>query len=240
MAVIMPEVGGGKKFDRDPNEGNIPTGTYLMRLTRIQEIPPSAKYPDSGNRLVFEFEVAEEGPQKGKKACSFVGKKLWANPAQKKESALVKLARQLGCPDPMKTGFDPEGCLGKHYTVTCELDGDRAWVRFVAPAAAVPAPSRPDTTQAHAAISNGVAAASPPPPRRPGAPANPPPQSTPQLFYIDMGNGADPVTLTKDQLVSECKNFAHDPNQLQVCPVGGAEWRTLIDLFPESKDWSAF
>jgi hypothetical protein len=133
MALIMPEE---RTFDRDPTEGQFPSGTYPMELSRVSEVGPSAKYPDSGPRLVFEF-THPDGPYQGKKAAQFVGKKLWVNPKLNKESGLVKLARQLGCPDPMK-GFDPDAYVGKRFNVTCELTGSgeeaRAWVRFVTPA----------------------------------------------------------------------------------------------------------
>jgi hypothetical protein len=81
MAVIMPEE---KKFDRDPAEGQFPSGTYYCKLDAIREVGPSPKFPDSGPRLVFDFVVAD-GPHAGKRTAQFCGKKLWSNPKLNKE-----------------------------------------------------------------------------------------------------------------------------------------------------------
>ena len=211
MAVIMPEP--DKAFDRDPTEGQFPSGTYYCKLDRVTEVGPSKKFPDSGNRLVFEFVIAD-GPYAGKKAASFVGKKLWSNPKLNKESGLLKLARQLGCPDPMK-GFDPDSYLGKHFQVTCELTGTgadaRSWVRFVTPAVAGSSP-----------------AANPP------SPGGPPPRRTnagtpaPAFYWVELGD-AEPTKVPADKLRGFIDEKKLDARELQVCPAGGSEWKAAVD-----------
>lgn len=150
MAMIEP--GEGKKYERDPEEGNIPTGIYLAELTEVREVGPSKKYPDGNNRLVFEFTVVDPKFPKlgGKKACAFVGKTLFKN-KEGRESALVKLARTMGVANPEK-GFDPDALKGRRYSVMIEytdgVNGEpgRGWVRnaMVAPDAPTFA-GKPDT-----------------------------------------------------------------------------------------------
>jgi hypothetical protein len=132
MAMISPSE--GKKFERDPQEGNIPTGLYLCELSRVQETGPSAKFPNGNPRLVFEFTILD-GACKGKKAVAFLGKTLLKN-KEGRESNLVKWARMMGVPDPEK-GFDPDGMLNKRFNVMIELtpgtngEPGRGWARSV-------------------------------------------------------------------------------------------------------------
>jgi hypothetical protein len=143
MAMISPSE--GKKFERDPQEGNIPTGLYLCELSRVQETGPSAKFPNGNPRLVFEFTILD-GACKGKKAVAFLGKTLLKN-KEGRESNLVKWARMMGVPDPEK-GFDPDGMLNKRFNVMIELtpgtngEPPRGWARSVI-AANNPAPAAP-------------------------------------------------------------------------------------------------
>jgi hypothetical protein len=213
MALIMPEE---RTFDRDPTEGQFPSGTYPMELSRVSEVGPSAKHPDSGPRLVFEF-THPDGPYQGKKAAQFVGKKLWVNPRLNKESGLVKLARQLGCPDPMK-GFDPDAYVGKRFNVTCELTGSgeeaRAWVRFVTPAqiGATPTATPP---------------AGGPPPRPGRAPGKP----APAFYWVETNPDADPVQV-KDLRAWFAEDDKRDAHKVLVCPDGGQEYKPAVDFEP--------
>ena len=212
MAMILPEE---SKFERDPSEGQFPSGTYVCDLEAVREVGPSKKYPDSGNRLVFDFAVSD-GPYKGKRAAQFVSKKLYSNPKQGKESGLVKLARQLGCPDPMK-GFDPDQYIGKQFNVTVELTGTgddaRCWVRFVTPA------------------TPGGPAASPPaggpPPRRGTTNAGKP---GPAFYWLDLNPEADPVKVEADKLRAYVDEHKLDARTLQVCPDGASEYKALVDF----------
>jgi hypothetical protein len=214
MAVIMPEE---KKFDRDPTEGQFPSGTYYCKLDAVREVGPSPKFPDSGPRLVFDFLVAD-GPHAGKRTAQFCGKKLWSNPKLNKESALLKFARQLGCPDPMK-GFDPDQYLGKPYQVTVELTGTgpdaRAWVRFVTPAVA-----------GSSANLGQPPASSGPPPRRGTTNAGKP---APAFYWVETNPDADPIKV--DDLR---RFFTNGPGidaakTVLVCPDGGDEWKAAAD-----------
>lgn len=203
MAMILPTE-NSKTFERDPEESRIPTGTYPARLERVSQVGPSKKFPDSGDRLVFEF-VVSEGPYRGKKAATFVGKKLWRNAANNKESALLKLARQLGVADPMQ-GFDPELYIGKAFMIGCELQDDRAWVRFVSPAADA---------------GGGATPAAPPPPSSNGAPPPPPRPSAPVTEYWVMWPEAEsPTKHPKQEVQERIEKKAIDIAELQVCLVG--------------------
>jgi hypothetical protein len=130
MALITPN--DGKKFERDPEEGNFPTGVYTCELTRVEEIGPGAKFPEGNNRLVFEFTV-REGQYAGKKACAFLGKTIHTS-KDGRESNLVKWARMMGAAKP-ELGFDPDTLVGRRFQVMCEFTsgtGDkpgRAWAR---------------------------------------------------------------------------------------------------------------
>jgi hypothetical protein len=142
MAMIMPTEGKG--YDRDPEEGNYPTGMYVCVLTRVDEIDPSAKFPDGNRRLVFEFTLDDPNfPQfKGKKCAAFVGKTVFKSPKDGKESKLVTLARMMGVKEPEK-GFDPDTLIGKKYHVMSEhLDG-RSWARQAVAIAGQPASPPP-------------------------------------------------------------------------------------------------
>lgn len=130
MAMITPSE--GKKFERDPEESNFPTGVYNCKLSRVEETGPSSKYPNGNPRIVFEFTV-DDGPYKGKKAVAFIGKTLHKS-KEGRESNLVKWARLMGVQSP-ENGFDPDTLIGKTFQVMCELtpgtDGKpgRAWAR---------------------------------------------------------------------------------------------------------------
>lgn len=140
MAMISPTE--GKSFERDPEEGNFPTGVYLCKLTRVEETGPGAKFPNGNNRLVFEFTV-DEGQYKGKTAIAFLGKTLHKS-KDGRESNLVKWARMMGVRDPEK-GFDPDTLVGKVFQVTCEYTpgtnghAGRAWARTAIIASSAPA-----------------------------------------------------------------------------------------------------
>jgi hypothetical protein len=225
MALIMPEE---RTFDRDPTEGQFPSGTYPMELSRVSEVGPSAKYPDSGPRLVFEF-THPDGPYQGKKAAQFVGKKLWVNPKLNKESGLVKLARQLGCPDPMK-GFDPDAYVGKRFNVTCELTGSgeeaRAWVRFVTPAEQPEKSDYKGIDFAKLAASMEARKAGGPPPRR--KPADKP---APAFYWVETNPDADPIQV-KDLRAWFAEDDKRDAHKVLVCPEGGQEFKPAVEFEP--------
>jgi hypothetical protein len=140
MAMITP---AESKFERDPEEGNFPTGVYNCRLTEVRETGPSANYPNGNPRLIFEFTV-DEGPYKGKKTVAFIGKTLHKS-KEGKESNLVKWARLMGVKNAEK-GFDPDTLVGKVFQVMCELTdatGDkpaRAWARTAMAISGAPLP----------------------------------------------------------------------------------------------------
>lgn len=160
--MITPEE--GKKFERNPEEGNFPTGVYVCELSRVEETGPGAKFPNGNNRLVFEFTVLDPNfPQfGGKKAVAFLGKTLHKS-KDGRESNLVKWARMMGVVTPER-GFDPEMLLGKKYQVTCELtpgrDGQpaRAWARTAIALAPIGVASAASVAPPAAApVANGVA-----------------------------------------------------------------------------------
>lgn len=164
MAFIDPK--SGKAFERDPEEGNIPTGLYLCELTRVSETGPSAKFPGSNNRLVFEFTVNDPNHShlNGKKAVTFVGKTLLKS-KEGRESNLVKLARMMGVVNP-ENGFDPDSLIGRKFNVMIEYtpgtngEAGRGWARS-AMAAGSPvanaANQTPPTSVAVAASTTGAA-----------------------------------------------------------------------------------
>jgi hypothetical protein len=210
----MPEP---KQFDRDPAESQFPSGTYYCRLDRIQEIPE--KEAGKGPRLVFEFVVAD-GQYTGKKTASFVGKKLWKNPKLGTEAPLCKLAKQLGCPDPMK-GFDPDLYLGKYYQVTVELTGEgdqaRAWVRFVCPAVAGSSPA-----------ANPPASSGPPP--RPGRGVTNAGKPAPAFYWVETNPDAELVQAADlRKFFDDPANAGLDPRVTLVCPDGGSEYKAAVD-----------
>jgi hypothetical protein len=174
VALISPT--DQKKFDRDPREGDIPTGMYLCELTAVREVPPSAKFPNGNNRLVFEFTIAD-GPQRGKKPVIFLGKTLLKS-KEGRESKLVQFARMMGIAAPEK-GFDPDTLLHKKYQVMVEYtpgasgEPGRGWVR----SAMVAAPAAAATTSA------------PPPADLPPAPDAPPAPDPAALW--DLHNGKE-------------------------------------------------
>lgn len=158
MAMISPTE--GKKFERDPEEGNFPTGVYICELSRVEEVGPGAKFPNGNNRLVFEFTVSA-GPHAGKKAIAFLGKTLHKS-QDGKESNLVKWARMMGVANPEK-GFDPDSLLGKPFQVMCEFTAGtagqpgRAWAR-TAITTATATPTLPATPVAPAPQAGGLGA----------------------------------------------------------------------------------
>lgn len=157
MAMIDPN--GQKKFERDPEEGNIPTGQYLCELSRVQETGPSAKFPGGNNRLVFEFTVVDPACPHlgGKKTVVFLGKTLLKS-KEGRESNLVKWARMMGVVNP-ENGFDPDTLLGRRFMVMCEFapgtngEPGRAWARAAMASSGAPAPIAP----------NGAPIVNPPP-----------------------------------------------------------------------------
>lgn len=150
-----------KKFERDPEEGNFPTGVYTCELSRSQETGPGAKYPGGNNRILFEFTVIG-GQYGGKKAIVLLGKTLHKS-KDGRESNLVKWARMMGVANP-ESGFDPESLVGKRFQVTCEYTAGtngqpgRAWARMAIAtpqqSGAAPAP-HPHTTVSGADATGG-------------------------------------------------------------------------------------
>lgn len=133
-----------KKFERDPEDANIPTGLYTCELMRVQEIGPSPKFPGGNNRLVFEFALVAPSPTalRGKHACAFIGKTLLKN-KEGRESNLVKWARMMGISNPEK-GFDPDTLIGRKFNVMVEYtegtggESGRGWARSAILAQAAP------------------------------------------------------------------------------------------------------
>jgi hypothetical protein len=213
----MIDPNDGKQRDRDPEEGNIPTGLYLCELSRVSEVAPSAKFPNGNPRLVFEFTLCDPNypALRGKKAVTFLGKTLHKS-KEGKESNLVKWARMMGVANPER-GFDPDTLLNKRFNVMVELtpgtngEPGRGWARqamlAVQQAAASPQP-QPSLTASGSASTSGTI-------------GTPGPNAGDPNARWDAHDGAV-VTLNKSSaevqaIINECKC---DANKIWVKPAG--------------------
>lgn len=148
------QAGGESKFD-------VPPGMYRARLDDVKEMPPSAKNPDWGPSLVWEFEVLE-GEHTGKRPSCFTP----CTPST--ANGLGRLLQtMLGRKIQPGEDIDAEALIGKEYqiTVSPNKDGTKNRVNAAFPAHGISAQS---TTAAGKA---------PPPPVKKAAAKTPPPAS---------------------------------------------------------------
>jgi hypothetical protein len=92
-------------------------------------------------------------------------------------------------------------------------------------------PSRPSAQQQQPPAASG-GNPPPPPPRRMGGSPAPAPQP---VFYVDAGTG-NTLQMTRQEIEQAIQGGECKPEELQICPMGGNEWKTLIEVFPDFKD----
>lgn len=199
--LIDQKTAGGKALNAE--DFNFPTGVYTCTLKDVSEIAARDDDPKGTPRLVFEFEVMN-GPYRGKKTCTFVRKNLFAGGGSRnaKPSNLFKLAKSLGCADPM-AGFDTNIFVGKFYTIVVKNESDRGWPESIIPASGLPA------------------AGTPAPPRQ-GPPSRAQPVN--QTYWIDTGDGKE-TQGTSEEVRARIFAGGLKAGQLMICPEGGNEWK---------------
>jgi hypothetical protein len=197
--IINQETAGQKQINNE--DYNFPTGVYTCRLADVQQIQARTDDERQTPRLIFEFEVVD-GQYKGKKTATFVRKNLFAGGGSRnaKPSNLYKLAKSLGCADPM-AGFDTTQFIGKLYTVVVKNDSDRAWPESVLPA----------NNAANVPTRQG------PPPRKSNAPVM-------QKYWIDTGDGNETLG-TAEAVRAFIFEKGLKAADLMLCPEGGDEWK---------------
>lgn len=125
-------------------------GQFFAKCRRVEQGLPNKQFP--GKTLVaIEFEIVDKRHPAllGKRAAIVCGESVFVNRTTNKPTILMEHAKRMGVEHP-ETGFDPEEFVGNIYYVTCELYGERAFVRVAValppnyggqqPAKEVPAP----------------------------------------------------------------------------------------------------
>jgi hypothetical protein len=219
MVMINPN--DGAKYERNPEEGNIPTGVYTCELTRAEEIGPSPQYPGGNNRLVFEFTVIG-GEHGGKKAVTFIGKTLHKS-KDGRESNLVKWARMMGIQNPEAGKWDTDVLVGKRYQVTCELTpaiGDKPPRAFAR--SAIATNDQPQKAQFRTSAS---------PPVQPQHNGHAPQAAGGQLWDASDGKGGW-RGITRDAVQAIITDRGWTASQLRVKPAGApnSEARTADEM----------
>lgn len=125
---------------------SVPTGTYAAKLLGYKEMPPSAKFPNSGTSYAWEFEIVE-GIHARKTTSRWTPTKLTMS------NNFGKLVREmLGRPLLNGEDVDPDWFINKKYTITVgpSDDGMKTKVIMCAPLTASSAMAPPPPTGAPA------------------------------------------------------------------------------------------
>jgi hypothetical protein len=209
--MIDQTTAGGKTHNAE--ESNFPTGIYTCKLSDVVEIGPRADDERQTPRLVFEFTV-DDGPYQGKKTSTFVRKNLFAGGGSRnsKPSNLYKLAKSLGCADPM-AGFDTTHFVGKLYTVVVKNEGDRAWPESIIPAAPAHGAAAP------AAKPTG------PPPRKPAAAVD----NGGVNYWLDRGDGTDKLATADEVRGVIMASKTGKAADVQLCKDGDDQWKPATE-----------
>jgi hypothetical protein len=220
--MIDQTTAGGKTHNAE--ESNFPTGIYTCKLSDVVEIGPRADDERQTPRLVFEFTV-DDGPYQGKKTSTFVRKNLFAGGGSRnsKPSNLYKLAKSLGCADPM-AGFDTTHFVGKLYTVVVKNEGDRAWPESIIPATGTLAGAIAGAVQEQKVPGQR---ANGPPPRKPAA--APAVDAGGAKYWLDRGDGTDKLADADEVRGVIMASKTGKAADVQLCKDGDDQWKPATE-----------